>query len=65
MHHISMLEPWQQAVCHLPVTLAACIPSRASLCGICGVQSGTGTRLSLSVQFSPLYYHSVIAFIYL
>jgi hypothetical protein len=51
-------------VCHLPVTMVACITSHTSLCGICGVQSGIGTGPSLNMQFSPLYYLAISAFMY-
>jgi hypothetical protein len=47
-----------QAVCRLPPTAEARDRSRASPCGICGGQSGTGIGFSRSISVFPCQFHS-------
>jgi hypothetical protein len=47
-----------QAVSHWPLTAEARVQSRVSPCGICGVQSGTGTGFSLSTSVFPSQFHA-------
>jgi hypothetical protein len=43
-----------RAVCRRPVTAKVLVQSQTSPCGICGEQSGTGTRFCTSTSFFPL-----------
>jgi hypothetical protein len=43
-----------QAVSHRPLTAATRVRARAFRCGICGVQSGTGTGFSPIYSVSPV-----------
>jgi hypothetical protein len=47
-----------QAVSRRPLTAEARVRSRVSPCGICGGQSGTGTRFSRSTSVFPRQFHS-------
>jgi hypothetical protein len=47
-----------QAVSRRPPTAEARVRSRFSPCGICGVQSGTGTDFSPSTSVFPCQFHS-------
>jgi hypothetical protein len=47
-----------QAVSRRPLTAEARVRSRASPCGICGGQSGTGTGFSPSTSVLPCQFHS-------
>jgi hypothetical protein len=47
-----------QAVSRRPLTAEARFRSRVSACGICGVQSGTGTGSSPSTSVFPCQFHS-------
>jgi hypothetical protein len=46
------------AVSRRPRTAEAWVRSRVSPCGICGVQSGTGTGFSPSSSVFPCQFHS-------
>jgi hypothetical protein len=47
-----------QAVSRRPLNTKARVRSRVSTCGICGGQSGTGTRFSPSTSVFPCQFHS-------
>jgi hypothetical protein len=50
-----------QAVCRQPLNAEAWVYTWVSPCGICGGQSGTGTRFSPSSLDFPCQYHSIMA----
>jgi hypothetical protein len=50
-----------QAVSRRPLTAEARVRYRASPCGICGGQSGTGTGFSPSTSGFPCQFHSTSA----
>jgi hypothetical protein len=50
-----------QAVSRRSLTAKARVRSRGSPCGICGGQSGTGTRFSPSTLVFPCKFHSTDA----
>jgi hypothetical protein len=47
-----------QAVSRRPLTAEARVRSRVCPCGICGKQSGTGTRFPPSTSVFPCQFHS-------
>jgi hypothetical protein len=50
-----------QVVSRRPLTAEARFRARVNPCGICGAQSGTGTRFSQSSSVYPCQYHSTVA----
>jgi hypothetical protein len=50
-----------RAVSRWSITAEAQVRARVNLCGIYGVQSGTGTDFSLSSSVSPRQYHSTVS----
>jgi hypothetical protein len=50
-----------QVVSRRPLTAEARVRAQVNPCGICGGQSGTGTRFSLSSSVFPCQYYSSVA----
>jgi hypothetical protein len=50
-----------QAVSRRPLAAEARVRARINLCGICGLQSGTGTDFSSSSSVFSCQYHSAVA----
>jgi hypothetical protein len=50
-----------QVVSHRPLAAVSRVRARINLCGICGLQSGTGTGFSPSSSVFPCQYHSAVA----